>query len=273
MISAMVRAAQVLERGGDPHQGYLVSATRAAFAVQTAASAGGLARVPVVGRPPVRTLEDHAFAIAGLLDLFEATGDFQWFRLVLQLDGDLARDFEDPAGGFYATPAGGDPRLVREKSFEDGAVPSGNSVMAQNLLRLAELTGNDEYRARADRLFAAASGTVRAEPAASADLLLAVDWRTDVPFEIVLVAPTSRAELAPFLEVLARTFVPNRIVLAGTGAEMGALAATAPWVADKKALGGKPTAYVCLKGACKLPARDPAGFEKQIRAVQPLPAE
>ncbi len=271
MISALVRAAQVLERGGDPGRGYLVSATRAAFAVRTAASAGGLARVPVAGRPAVRTLEDHAFAIAGLLDLFEATQDPQWFRVVLQLDSDLARDFEDPAGGFYSTAAGGDPRLVREKPFEDGALPSGNSVMALNLLRLAELTGKDEYRARADRLLAAASGAVGDEPAASADLLLAVDWRTDTPLEIALVAPQSRDELAPFLEVLARTFVPNRVVVAGTEAEMGALAASAPWVADKKAIGGRATAYVCLKGACKLPAQDPAVFEKQIRAVQPLP--
>ena len=272
MISALVRAARVLERGGDGQQGYLAAAVRAGGGLATAVWApGGLARVWGHGGAPVKTLEDHAFAMAGLLDLYEATGDASWFRAVLQLDGDLARDFEDPPGGFYATPAGGDPRLVREKPFEDGALPSGNSIMALNLLRLAELTGKDEYRARADRLLAAASGAIGEESAASPDLMLAVDWRTDVPLEIALVAPNGRDQLAPFLEVLARTFVPNRVVLAGSEAELGALAASAPWVADKKAIGGRATAYVCLRGACKLPARDSAVFEKQIRAVQPLP--
>ncbi|HEU5060851.1 MAG TPA: hypothetical protein VFU21_30180, partial [Kofleriaceae bacterium] len=183
----------------------------------------------------------------------------------------LARDFEDPAGGFYSTPAGGDPRVLREKPFEDGALPSGNSVMALNLLRLAALTGKDEYRARADRLFAAASGAVAAEPAASPDLLLALDWRTDTPLEIALVAAKSREELRPFVDVLGRTFAPNKVVLAGTEEELARLAGTVPWLAEKKALGGRPTAYVCLKGVCKLPARDPDTFAKQIAAARPLP--
>ena len=266
-LSALARASVVFNHG-DYH---LWWAKRTAEALLVDVDADTLTRIARGSASVPGTLEDYAFVIAGLLDLFEATGDPSFLEWVLRLDGALARDFEDPAGGFYATRAGGDPRLLREKPFEDGVLPSGNSVMALNLLRLAELTGRDEYRARADRLFAAAAGAVAAEPAASPDLLLAVDWRTDVPLEIVLVAAASRAELLPFVEVLGRAFVPNKVVMAGTEEELARLAATVPWLAEKKAIGGKATAYVCLKGACKLPTRDPAVFEKQIRAVQPLP--
>ncbi|HEY8146200.1 MAG TPA: thioredoxin domain-containing protein [Kofleriaceae bacterium] len=266
MISALVRASAAFT-----DDVYLDRATNLADALLTHLEGDRLPRVARGGASVPGTLEDYAFVMAGLLDLYEATADSRFREQALRLDGALARDLEDPAGGFFSTPAGGDPRLLREKPFEDGVLPSGNSVMALNLLRLAELTGKDSYRVRADRLLAAAAGAVAAEPAASPDLLLAVDWRTDVPLEIVLVAKGDREELAPFRAVLARTFLPNRVILAGTEAELAELAAAAPLVADKKAIGGRATAYVCLKGACKLPTRDPAVFEKQIRAVQPLP--
>jgi uncharacterized protein YyaL (SSP411 family) len=266
VISALVRASAAFTETV-----YLDRAADIADTLLAELQGDRLPRVARGGASVPGALEDYAFVIAGLLDLYEAMAAPQFLEQALRLDGALARDFEDPAGGFYATPAGGDPRLLREKPFEDGVLPSGNSVMALNLLRLAELTGKDTYRARADRLLAAASGQVAAEPAASPDLLLAVDWRTDVPLEIVLVAAANREELMPFRHVLARTFLPNRVVLAGTEEELAELGAAAPLVADKKAIGGHATAYVCLKGACKLPTRDPALFEKQIRAVQPLP--
>jgi uncharacterized protein len=266
MMSALARAHALF-----PDRGYLLWATGTAEALRADLETDALPRVAGRGASVPGTLEDHAFVIAGLLDLFEATGDRSYHDRALRLDAALAREFEDPAGGFYSTPAGGDPRVLRDKPFEDGALPSGNSVMALNLLRLAELTGKDEYRARADRLFAAASGAVAAEPAASPDLLLAVDWRTDTPLEIALVAPSRREELRPFVEVLGRTFAPSKVVMAGTEEELAALAGTVPWLAEKKALGGKATAYVCLKGVCKLPARDPETFARQIAAAQPLP--
>jgi uncharacterized protein len=270
MISALVRAALVLDRGAASSQ-YLERAKNVARAMRKHRDRNGLSRTRPRGDWLPATLEDHAFLMAGLIDLYEATADSQWRLEVDALDDELAKRFEDPAGGFYSIRQGSDPRLLREKPFEDGAVPSGNSVMALSLLRLAELTGRDEYRARADRLLVAASGAVGTEPAASSELLVAVDWRTDEPLEIALVAPTGRDQLAPFLEVLARRFVPNRVVLAGTEAELVGLAVSVPWLAEKKAPGGKPTAYVCMKGVCKLPARDGATFEKQLAGARPLP--
>ena len=266
LISALVRAAVVFREPG-----YVVWARDIAEALLADVEADRLPRIVGGGAAVPATLEDHAFVIAALIDLHEVTGDPSFLERALRLDRALARDFEDPAGGFYSTAAGGDPRVLRHKPFEDGALPGGNSVMAMNLLRLAELTGKDEYRARADRLFAAASGTVAAEPAASPDLLLALDWRTDTPLEIALVAPEGKPDaVGPFREVLGRTFVPNKLVMAGTEAELARLAATVPWLAEKRALGGRATAYVCLKGVCKLPARDPETFAKQIAAAQPL---
>src|SRR6185503_12522143 len=133
---------------GDPSSRYL---TLAANVYARRLKRGDSHRVARTQSGGASVLEDHAFVMAGLLDLYQATGDPAWLSEIEGMDAVLAREFEDAAGGFYATAAGNDPRLVREKPFEDSALPSGNSVMALNLLRLAELTGKDEYRARADR--------------------------------------------------------------------------------------------------------------------------
>jgi uncharacterized protein YyaL (SSP411 family) len=266
MISALVRAALVLD-GGAAGSEYLARARRTAERVSAALMAddGRLLRVWAGGRGYTPgMLEDHAYLAAGFLDLFEATAEARWLERAIALDRILARDFEDPAGGFFASAGGGDPRLLRHKPFEDGAVPSGNSVHALTLLRLGLLTGRAVYRERADRLFSAAAGAVAASPAASADLLLAVDFRTDRPREVVLVAPVARDQLAPFQAVLARTFAPNRVTLGLTEDEAPALTALVPLLEGKLAIGGRATAFVCTEGVCKLPARDPAGFEKQL---------
>jgi hypothetical protein len=97
--------------------------------------------------------------------------------------------------------------------------------------------------------------------------LLAVDFRLDAVKQIVIVAPSSRDEAAPFLARLARTFVPNHVlVVTPQGSAQAELAARIPLVEGKTAIRGKPTAYVCEKQSCKLPTSDPAVFARQIGA-------
>jgi uncharacterized protein YyaL (SSP411 family) len=94
-------------------------------------------------------LDDYAFFVAGLLDLFEATGDPRWLREALALDDVLGRHYEDKeSGGYFLTSDDHEELLAREKPGYDGAEPSGNSVQALNLLRFHELTTTDVYRRR-----------------------------------------------------------------------------------------------------------------------------
>src|SRR4029453_13340125 len=88
-------------------------------------------------------LDDYAFLVAGLLDLYEATGEARWLREAIALAAGLAPPHEAGAGCFFMTAADPEGLLAREKPAGDGAEPSGNSVHALNLLRLHELTTDD----------------------------------------------------------------------------------------------------------------------------------
>ena len=215
-------------------------------------------------------LDDYAFLIAGLLDLYEASGERRYCEAALRLDAVLEEHYEDrDGGGFYLTSDDHEPLLAREKPGYDGAEPSGNSVQAMNLMRLYEFTSSDDFRVRADRLFAAFGTVLDRSPAALSEMLLALDFRFDTPKEIVIVTPGPRAEAVPFLDALRRTYLPNHVlVVASEGKSRGALAKLMPLLEGKTPQDGKTTAYVCEQWRCELPTDDPAIFTQQIRRVR-----
>ncbi len=212
------------------------------------------------------TLDDHAFFLQGLLDLFEAGGDPRFLDEARALERVVALAFEDVArGGFFLTAADGEPLLAREKPAHDGAEPSGNSVHALNLARLAALLDDDAMRTRAERTVQAFGQVLARHPGALSEMLLAVDMLHAVPREIVLVAPATpeagdamRALLAP----LRRAFLPNRVIVQAP--ESGGPAQLA-LLEGRVAVDGKPTAYVCERRACKLPATTPDALAARLR--------
>jgi uncharacterized protein len=271
MISAYAQAALVL---GDER--YARVAARAADFVLTAMRKDGrLLRSYTDGAAHHRAyLDDYAFMIAALLDLYEATGEVRWLRQATALDAVLAARYEDrAAGGFFMTGDDHETLLAREKPNSDGAEPCGNSVQALNLLRLHELTTDDRYRQRAERTLRAFGATLRRAPAALSDMLLAVDFQLDAPMEIIIVSPGARGDAEPLLAEVRRTFVPNRVLaVVSEGPPLAAQAAIVPLLEGKTARGGKSTAYVCKRRVCALPTSRPEVFAQQLRAVEPLAA-
>ncbi len=263
-VSAFSRAGLVL---GDP--GLVEQATKAAlFLRENLVCDGRLRRVYKDGRRGEKAyLEDYALLVAGLLDLYEAGGDARWLEWAIELDAVLDERFEDKnQGGFFLTGDDHERLPIREKSGFDGAEPSGASVAALDLLRLAEWTADDRYRRRAERVLRYADGTLRQSPAALSEMLLAVDFFLDTPKQVVIVAPRgNREDAAPLLEAFRRRFVPNRIVAFVSEGEPGERAARlAPLLAGKNALGGRATAYVCENRVCARPTDDPAEFAAQL---------
>jgi uncharacterized protein YyaL (SSP411 family) len=274
MISALARAAPAL---GEPR--YEAAAIRAAELLLTELRPGGeLKHSWITGRASGRAfLEDYTFFAAGLLDLFELTADARWLREAIALMEALEQGHSDPThGGYFLTAVGSDELLARDKPDSDGAVPSGNSIALMNQLRLAEITTDDRWRQRAEttaRAFALALGE---RPLSLGEMLLAVDFLTDRPREIVLVLPAGERSGAlapaarPLAQVLARELVPNRALLVASETDLGgALGDLVPWAKGKTALKGRPTAYVCERGACQLPTSDPEILVKQLRQVHP----
>ena len=270
MISAHARAALVL--GNDR---YAQKAEKAAgFLLQKLRKGERLYRSFKDGRAQHDAyLDDYAFLAAGLLDLFEATGDARWLREAISLDRVVETRYEDrSSGGFFLTADDHESLLAREKPSSDGAEPAGSSVEVLNLLRLSELTGNESYRKRAERAFTALGGALQNSPAAVSEALLALDFFLDSAKEIVIVTHSSRAEAEPLLARLRAAYIPNRVLLvAAEGRSLAELARLAPLVEGKVAGKSQAMAYVCKRGVCDLPTAEPAVFDKQIRQVDPFP--
>jgi hypothetical protein len=268
-ISAFARAALVL---GEPARA-AVAAHAADFVLEHLIVDGRVRRSFHDGAVfHAGYLDDHAFLAAAMLDLYEATSEPRWLAEAIALDALVERYFEDAeAGGFFMTAADGETLLAREKPNYDDAEPSGSSVQLLNLLRLHEFTTDDRYRQRAERALRAYGDQLESAPASLSEMLVALDFHLDTPKEIVIVTAGGREEAEPLLARLRRLFVPNKIVVVVRDGDE-AQVALIPLVEGKTARDGKPTAYVCERGICKLPTTDLDIFAQQIGVVEPLPA-
>jgi uncharacterized protein YyaL (SSP411 family) len=219
-------------------------------------------------------LDDHAFLAAGFVDLYEATFELEWLREAIALHAVLAREFwDDEHGGFFLTGTERTPLIARQKPDYDGALPSGNAVAAQSLLRLAELTGDDSYRERADGTLRALAGGLEGSPTGAPALLAALDFRLDRAKEIVIVRPAGEADGAgPLLKTVYASYVPNAVLTVVTeGDDLARAQALVPLVEGKRALGGTATAYVCEQRVCALPTSDTSVLAAQLAKVTRLP--
>jgi uncharacterized protein len=152
--------------------------------------------------------------------------------------------------------------IVRSKNFEDGVVPSSNSVSALNLLRLHAATYEDDYKDRAQAVFVAASLLVERYPQAVGKLLHAVDWVTEGAKEVAIVG--SPAESAEFLKPARTRFNPNKFVACGEKPVI-------PLLEGKTRTEGKATIYVCQNRACRLPTVLPQQALAALEAKKTYP--
>ncbi len=211
-------------------------------------------------------LDDYAFLVAACIDLFEATWDRGWLNEALAMQTMQDSLFLDPAGAYRFTALGAEKLLARERPSHDGAIPSGNSVAARNLYRLAAITGDDRLRAKGDALLKAFAALLIRSPAALSELLLAVDFRDDEAKELVIVAPDgSPLSAKGLLDRLASTYSPN-LVLVGNGRESKGL----ELLEGRSAERGRATAYLCRDGVCNLPTTDPKELARQLAEVKGL---
>ncbi len=262
-ISAFARAGMVLDSVA-----FVDRASRAArFLLDNQIEDGRLRRVYRRGTAQgAGTLDDYAFLIAGLLDLYEASGDVTWAESAASLQTVLDERFWDEAGGgYFLTPDDAAQLLAREKPAYDGAEPSGNSVAAMNLLRWSEMTGEDHFRQRADDLLMALASRIERAPTGLAELLLALDFRHAQPKEVVLVAADATKDLQPFRQVLRSKFRPHLVVLPTVeGEDLESQFRTFPILEGKYAIDGQATAYVCQAGTCKRPVTEAEAFADQL---------
>jgi len=139
-------------------------------------------------------LEDHAFLLEALLALFEATCEERWLTAARELADTLISRFSDPEnGGFFSTAAGGEELIVRRKELEDTPIPAGGSSAAMGLLRLAQLTGEEEYERRSVGVIDLLKTIAPRHPASFGHLLQAMHWQLSPMRPIACAIPASRS--------------------------------------------------------------------------------
>jgi uncharacterized protein YyaL (SSP411 family) len=194
-------------------------------------------------------LEDYSFLIDALIELFQATSEPKWIQGAESLQAIQNTLFLDSDNGGYFNTQLGDKLLIeRKKVYEDNVTPSGNSITVLNLLRLSAITFNPEYSKTIDSLLKSIPEVVNSFPSEFPQLLMAVDYRLDQSKEIALVADRESEALTKFRAVLVEAFNPNKVLVVGIGVNP-----KIPILQGKHTIQGKPTAYVCLNRACKMP--------------------
>jgi uncharacterized protein len=207
-------------------------------------------------------LEDYAFLAEGLVTLYETTGDVLWLSEALGLTEQMIDEFwDDEGGGFFFTGKSHEHLIVRSKDYFDNATPSGNSVAALVLLRLATLTDNEKYRNLGMAVLREISDQVRRYPSGFGYALTAADFLLSTPKEVAIVGKDS-ADISPLLAETWRHYVPNKVVAPSFEGE----AATIPLLENRPLINGLATAYVCENYTCQQPVTDVSALRDQLNA-------
>lgn len=192
-------------------------------------------------------LDDYAFLIQALIDLYECEFDPQFLKHALNLQAQQNKLFWDTKKGGYFFNDGQDTSLlVRSKEAGDNATPNGNAISALNLLKLFDFTGDTNLREKAVALFKAFSKIMVEYPHACPQLLMAYDYFTDEAKQLVITST-----LHPSLCILHQQFIPNKVIAWTNGRTD-----FPPLVQGKTLSDPKITFYVCYEGSCQTPTSD-----------------
>ena len=244
---------------------YRAAADRAASAILSGLLApdGSLSRSWKDGRSVGQgVLEDYTHLADGLLALYEATFDERWFETARALMDRVLTHFADPAGGFFDTADDHEQLVTRPKDVQDSAVPSGNAMAARVLLRLAAWTGEGGYRDAAERAMRTVVPFVVRYPTGFAQWLSAMDLALAPAIEVAIVGSHDDAATAALLAEVRRGYRPNQVVSVAADPA----ASTVPLMAERVAVDGRPTAYVCRGFICRLPVTEPAALREELEA-------
>ena len=256
MIAALAKAGQAL---GEPVYGQ-AARRAAAFILKHLKTAQGRLlrryRQGEVAHPGY--LDDYAFLVWGLMELYGATFDMAYLEEALALNARMLDIFWDQeGGGFYFTGKGNERLITRSKEIYDGALPSGNSVAALNCLRLGRLTGKVDLEKRAEALTGAFATQVVNQPMAYTQLLAALDFMIGPSQEIVVAGDPALETTRALVEAVQRRFLPNKVfLLRPQGAEAKRLTALSPYVEGMAPIDHEPTVYICKQYACQAPVKD-----------------
>ncbi|MFZ0061302.1 MAG: thioredoxin domain-containing protein [Pyrinomonadaceae bacterium] len=260
MLASFAEAGAILDR-----EDYInVARHNARFVLDTLRSEALLLRTCKDGVAKLNGyLEDYAFLGEGLLTLYETTGELEWLEECLTLTAKMVEEFwDDEAGGFFFTGKSHETLIVRSKDFFDNATPSGNSVAAELMLRLAALTDNDDYRRRATTVLRLIVSVMMRYPAGFGRALGALDFHLGDPKEIAVAGDPTNPKTRLLKREIWNRYLPNKVVAEATS-EPARASELIPLLRGRE-VGDEPRVYVCEQYVCKNPVTESNELASQL---------
>ncbi|MFW9831959.1 MAG: thioredoxin domain-containing protein [Candidatus Thorarchaeota archaeon] len=255
IIAAFAKAARILEE-----QQFLDAAQRAErFIFKQMYDNGRLLHRFRDGEAAIPAfLDDYAFMIWGLLELYETTFEPEYLEKAKALNDVLLLHFWDErGGGFFFTSDDSEDLPIRKKDAYDGAIPSGNSVALLNLLRLGRITADSDLESKAAQTGQAFSSEVLGAPAGFTFMLCGIDFAVGPSNEIIIVGNAETPEFQTMTRTISDKFLPNKVILfVPTNAKRETITKLAPFTKDYIPIDDKLTAYVCTNHVCHTPTTD-----------------
>lgn len=262
MMRAFADAGRILDRSDL----VAIATTNARFLLEHLRRGGRMLRSYKDGRALVSGyLEDQAAVADGVLSLYEATFDPSWITELRSLIGEmLAAFWDDGQSVFFDTANDQPPLVVRPQDVTDNAVPSGNSIAVDVLLRAGRLLGEPGWESIARRVLQRLSPTAAKAPLAFGRLLAAMDFELGHAVELAVVGDPADARTRQLLDVVRVRYVPNGLLaLSPSDADGHSIAL----LDGRRAIDGRPTAYLCERFVCQAPTTEPAELEQQLERV------
>ena len=210
------------------------------------------------------SVEDYAFIIWGLLELYETTFDVEYLQNALELQElQLEHYWDEENFGFFFTPDDGEKLLTRTKEIYDGAIPSGNSVSFLNLLKLSRLSSVIKYEKFASKMSKSFSQRIIDSPSGSTMMLQAVDFAIGPSYE-VLITNDNVEKMKITVDSLNNFFAPNKVVLLKDKNSEAELKSAAPFTNEYEVAENEVLIYVCQNFVCSLPTNDPTKLRELL---------
>ncbi|MEX2535286.1 MAG: thioredoxin domain-containing protein [Trueperaceae bacterium] len=217
---------------------------------------GGRAQIPGL-------LEDYAFLGHGLLALYHASFEEEWLLWLLELTHVIGRHFTDERGVFFSTPDDGEALIVRPRGISDSAVPADNAVAAELFVHVARLTGDFELERLAQRAVAGLGALALRHPSGLGATLTTIEFLLHPPREVAVIGDPLDEATQMLLRIVQQQPLPYAVVAHADGPQHP-LAERLPFLQGRDTVDGKPAAYVCEGGTCRLPLTDPGDLAREL---------
>jgi uncharacterized protein YyaL (SSP411 family) len=255
MIAALAKGAQILDKS----QYYDVACQATDFIIETMLDdKGQLLHRYRDGETAINGfIDDYAFFIWGLLELYETNFDIRYLKLALKLmNYQLQHFWDEENGGFYINADNAENLITRKKEIYDGAIPSGNSISMLNMLRIARITGDTSLEKQALQISKVFSEKVKKVPLAYTQLMSAVDFALAPAMEVVIAGDKEAEDTQILLRTVRSLYIPNKILLLKPVENGHEIEEIATFTKHQNSFNNVATAYVCYDYSCKHPTSD-----------------